>query len=222
MRKALFLGTGGLSGAAGVRANSKKDRAAKAAEQQVRLQKQMLNATQPAPRYIDPTLHTDLASVSAVAETTLVEGSVARLRTAAICTVSDLGYTPYDASIGSGAMITFRKPLTMKCRARNMGMMMTPDAMGTRVTVVAAPTTQVTDWGESRQIAEKLLSRLREVVAVTPEPPNEATGAPQPVVESTTSEIERLAELHAREALTDDEFTAAKAKALGRPADGAA
>jgi hypothetical protein len=42
MRKALFLGTGGVSGL-GVRANSKKERTAKAAEKQVRLQKQMLS-----------------------------------------------------------------------------------------------------------------------------------------------------------------------------------
>jgi len=42
MRKALFLGTGGLSGMAGVRANSKKERTAKAAEKQVRLQQQAL------------------------------------------------------------------------------------------------------------------------------------------------------------------------------------
>jgi hypothetical protein len=40
MRKALFVGTGGLSGMAGVRANSKKERTAKAAEKQVRLQGQ--------------------------------------------------------------------------------------------------------------------------------------------------------------------------------------
>ncbi len=42
MRKALFLGTGGLSGMAGVRANSKKERTAKAAEKQVRRQKQAM------------------------------------------------------------------------------------------------------------------------------------------------------------------------------------
>lgn len=48
MRKALFLGTGGLSGAAGIKANSKKERTAKAAEKQLRLQKQMLKAQQAA------------------------------------------------------------------------------------------------------------------------------------------------------------------------------
>ena len=42
MRKAFFLGTVGLSGAVGVRANSKKQRAANAAEAQVRLQKQVI------------------------------------------------------------------------------------------------------------------------------------------------------------------------------------
>jgi hypothetical protein len=211
LRWAAIIGTGGL---APVKGTSPRERTAKAAEKQVKLQKQALSATQPAPRSAGPTLHTALASVSAIAETTLADCSVARLRTAAIRTVSDLGYTPHDASIGSGAMITFRKPLTMKCRARDMGMMITPEATGTRVAVVAGPTTQMTDWGESRQIAEKLLSGLREVVAVTPEPPSEAT-APQAVVESTASEIERLAQLHTQGALTDAEFAAAKAKILG-------
>jgi membrane protease subunit (stomatin/prohibitin family) len=46
MRKALFLGTGGLSGVAGVRANSKKERTAKAAEKQVRIQQQMFRGAQ--------------------------------------------------------------------------------------------------------------------------------------------------------------------------------
>jgi hypothetical protein len=45
MRKTLFVSTGGLSGLA-VRANSKKERTAKAAENQVRLQKQMLSGGQ--------------------------------------------------------------------------------------------------------------------------------------------------------------------------------
>ena len=41
MRKALFVATGGASGMV-VKSNSKKERSAKAAEQQVRLQKQLL------------------------------------------------------------------------------------------------------------------------------------------------------------------------------------
>jgi Short C-terminal domain len=50
MRKALFLGTGGLSGAAGIKANSKKERTAKAAEKQLRLQKQMAKEQRQASR----------------------------------------------------------------------------------------------------------------------------------------------------------------------------
>jgi hypothetical protein len=38
LRKTLFIGTGGLSGVAGVRANSKKERSAKALEKQLALQ----------------------------------------------------------------------------------------------------------------------------------------------------------------------------------------
>jgi ribosomal protein L7/L12 len=45
MRKALFLGTGGASGVV-IRANSKKERTAKAAEKQLRIQRQMLKANE--------------------------------------------------------------------------------------------------------------------------------------------------------------------------------
>lgn len=50
MRKALFVSTGGLSGVAGVKANSKKERTAKAAEKQLRIQKQQLRAAKIAAR----------------------------------------------------------------------------------------------------------------------------------------------------------------------------
>lgn len=46
MRKSLFVATGGLSGAAGVKANSKKDRAAKAAEKQLKLMKHQARLAQ--------------------------------------------------------------------------------------------------------------------------------------------------------------------------------
>lgn len=51
-RKALFLATGGLSGLA-IKANSAKERTARAAEKQVRLQRQLLKAnhgTSPVPQ----------------------------------------------------------------------------------------------------------------------------------------------------------------------------
>lgn len=48
MRKALFVYTGGLSGVA-VKANSKKERTAKAAEKQLRLQQQAARTVRAAP-----------------------------------------------------------------------------------------------------------------------------------------------------------------------------
>jgi len=48
LRKTLWVSTGGLSGAVGVKANSKKDRTAKAAEAQLKLLKEQ--AKPPAPR----------------------------------------------------------------------------------------------------------------------------------------------------------------------------
>jgi hypothetical protein len=46
-------------------------------------------------------------------------------------------------------------------------------------------------------------------------PPPPAPPAPAPSVDDATSEIERLASLHDSGSLSDDEFTAAKAKVLG-------
>ena len=42
-----------------------------------------------------------------------------------------------------------------------------------------------------------------------------AYSAPAPAEEDPTAQIEKLAQLHASGALTDEEFAAAKAKALG-------
>ena len=42
-----------------------------------------------------------------------------------------------------------------------------------------------------------------------------AYSAPAPVEEDATTQIEKLAQLHASGALTDEEFAAAKAKILG-------
>lgn len=46
LRKSLFVATGGLSGAAGIKANSKKERTAKAQEAQLRLMRQQARQTQ--------------------------------------------------------------------------------------------------------------------------------------------------------------------------------
>jgi hypothetical protein len=70
---------------------------------------------------------------------------------------------------------------------------------------------QVYDWGEKGKIAEKLFSRIDELL------PNVAETTPPATAQrtSTSEEITRLAELHRTGALTDEEFSAAKAKLLG-------
>ena len=46
-------------------------------------------------------------------------------------------------------------------------------------------------------------------------PPEEYEAAPPPAPASDMDQLQQLAELHASGALTDEEFTAAKAKILG-------
>jgi hypothetical protein len=65
LRKALFVGTGGLSGAAGVKANSKKERTAKALEKQNRLLQRQESAA--APVYARPgPISDELAKLAAL------------------------------------------------------------------------------------------------------------------------------------------------------------
>jgi len=52
-----------------------------------------------------------------------------------------------------------------------------------------------------------------EAAAPPPAPPPPA--APAPAADDATSELERLASLHASGVLSDEEFAAAKAKVLG-------
>ncbi len=56
--------------------------------------------------------------------------------------------------------------------------------------------------------------RAEEAQAAAPPPPEAPPPAAAPV-DATTEKINELAQLHASGALTDEEFAAAKAKALG-------
>ncbi len=169
MRKALFLGTGGLSGMAGVRANSKKERTAKAAEKQVRLQKQMLSGSQQT-----TTAHVHPVSTTARAakteEATFTRCSVVQLHAAAVRTVSEMGYSAIDASGRDTGIVSFRTGMSM----RSMGQLMTarvfPGADGAKVVVGGQPRNrQLYDWGEAQKIARKFLARLGETVDTAPE-----------------------------------------------------
>lgn len=54
-----------------------------------------------------------------------------------------------------------------------------------------------------------------EAEAAAPPPPGQAPPPPAPPEDPTVEKINELAQLHASGALTDEEFAAAKAKALG-------
>ena len=68
---------------------------------------------------------------------------------------------------------------------------------------------RVFDWGERREITELFFTTLGQVLPEVPEP-----GVITERV-SAADELERLAALHARGALDDDEFRRAKQRLLG-------
>jgi hypothetical protein len=84
-----------------------------------------------------------------------------------------------------------------------------------RVSVGAAPaglrSLRLFDFGETREVADLFFGRLRDVLPTVEEP------GFQPGAEgiSAVDELERLASLHERGALDDDEFRRAKNRLLG-------
>ena len=76
-----------------------------------------------------------------------------------------------------------------------------------RTAVIAGTATHVSN-NVSRRQAQRWQAKEDQQ-----QPPQQY--APPPAEDPTTAEIERLADLHTRGLLSDDEFAAAKAKALG-------
>ncbi len=179
MRKALFVGTGGLSGAAGIKANSKKDRTAKAAEQQVRLQKQMLRGSQ--------------------------QTTGAWTRPSAPVRKK---YPLWHHAGGWGTVLALFGAMLMT--AGTVGAI----AVGSVLIALALVLAVVAYRSHPRQQAKRggKAEPVRAVGAI-----GVPVGIPRApaAVGSTVGEIELLADLHRRGALTDEEFAAAKGKVLG-------
>ncbi len=70
---------------------------------------------------------------------------------------------------------------------------------------------QIVGWGEKGMITRQFFEALVEVLPEIPEP---APVVPAAAAPTTTAELERLAALHERGALTDEEFGQAKAQLL--------
>ena len=88
-------------------------------------------------------------------------------------------------------------------------------AGGVRVSLGASPAgfqaIRLFGFGERNEISQLFFETLELVLPDVPEP--ESQTAPQSV--SAVDELERLAELHARGALDDEEFRQAKRRFLG-------
>ena len=92
--------------------------------------------------------------------------------------------------------------------------------MATRTAVVAGTATAVSGRVARRQ-ASKYDQPAEPQQSEQQPPPQQDAPAPQPQAapaepqDDTTSRLQELAQLHTQGILTDDEFTAAKAKLLG-------
>jgi len=222
MRKALFLGTGGLSGMAGVKANSKKDRTAKAAEKQVRLQKQALRdsgrTAQLRTRSTRIGPHEGWLNEVATALADLGLTEIGRNS----CTV--LAGIPLETDIGAEDG-KFRVAVNLfadseRSRQAVEGFTSKPDAR--KAISKGLGTFQTTDrllYAASAHGKRVDQSRLEEVMAAIagtalPAPVEVDNGTPATDLSAAT-ELERLAALHERGALTAEEFAAAKARIIG-------
>jgi Short C-terminal domain len=221
MRKALFLGTGGASGMV-IKANSKKERTAKAAEKQIRLQKQMLN--QQATQATQATVTTSRPRVLGDHEGWFNEIAAA---------LADLGFSERTRNTASQwALGSDEGELQMEEEGGSTGhafciILFANDELAQLAVARAADMRlgQLKRTGRlvyivlgPKRWASKLdLEQVNDVVSEigVPAPRREDTTDDERVSLGPVAEIEQLAQLHTQGTLTDEEFAAAKAKVLG-------
>ena len=94
--------------------------------------------------------------------------------------------------------------------------------MAARTAVVAGTATAVHGRVARRQAAKyqqqdeaQQDEAQQQYEAQQPPPPQYAPPEPAPAADDTSARLQQLADLHTQGILTDDEFSAAKAKALG-------
>ncbi len=204
MRKALFLGTGGLSGAAGVRANSKKERTAKAAEKQV----QLLRGSQQPTRATRPSAQPSSAVKKGLKPKTWKDDAAYACLCALFGVLVAQGNTAgvvIGCLLGIGALVFAVRAYRHHPRQRSRREGEPVPVTGT--IGVPAPSEAVKQDAPDKPNA---VSGRRELAANVAQVPTTAA------VGSTAGEIERLADLHGCGVLTDEEFAAAKSKMIER------
>lgn len=203
MRKALFLGTGGLSGAAGVRANSKKERTAKAAEKQV----QLLRGSQQPTRAARPSAQPSLAVKKGLKPKTWKDDAAYAFLCVLFGVLVAQGNTAgvvIGCLLGICALVFVGRAYRHHPRQRSRREGEPVPAMGT----IGVP-------ASSKAVKQHAPDKPNAVSGRPELAANVAQARPTEGVGSTAGELERLAGLHASGALTDAEFAAAKTKILG-------
>jgi hypothetical protein len=206
VRKALFLGTGGLSGVAGVRANSKKERTAKAAEKQVRLQRQVQAGvsrqsarpitTRPSTGSRAPSKPLGWTGATILSLFLLIFGGLAAIG------ASSSGEGGVAAVFG----VAFVGLILVVLRKAYLNEQQTSR--------VAQPVPVRAEMRGTVPLAfEPLTDQERKEITATEARSESESSATEGG--SIAEEIEKLAHLHAQGSLTDEEFAAAKAKTLG-------
>jgi hypothetical protein len=207
MRKALFVSTGGLSGLA-VKANSKKERTAKAAEKQVRLQQQQLRGSQQTTtRVARPSAQRSTAKKRGLKPTKRMD----ELAYALGCAALGVGFAQGNsAGVVIGCLLGIGAVVFVVRAYRNYPRQGTgPEREAKSVPAVRAAGVPAS--------SETVKHAPPETANQRPVPAASGPQSPGPVpVGSTAAEIERLADLHGRGALTDEEFAAAKSKMIER------
>ncbi len=88
-----------------------------------------------------------------------------------------------------------------------------PGLVGTMArTAVVVGTASAVSGGTRNRQEEKQEAKQQQAAAAAPAA---AVPAPEPAVDDPMEKVKQLGELHAQGLLTDEEFSAAKAKALG-------
>jgi hypothetical protein len=205
LRKGLFVASGGLSGAAGVKANSKKERTAKALEQQNRLAKKAARPTAATSSTANPVYTIVNYDGGFPSHANPERAGTLFLRPDGKWEIRFKKSTDY---IYGG--IT-RYPMTVTpvrggrdriCRVR---MTDTQDsAISANFTVVGC---------SAEQFSVKLATYRAKLLPLTPPRPPIATAS----VIGVADEIAKLAELRKQGLLTEGEFVAQKSKLLGKP-----
>jgi hypothetical protein len=149
------------------------------------------------------------------------EVSPARLFAAVQRVVASLGYGVAYADAASRTLSFATGASRKSFSGQEMSATVTTDLggvttlhFGGRRTQTGLARNQVYDWGEKRGIAARVIDAVDGVLPRTPEPSDGAPPSASPP-DSVADELERLADLHQRGVLDEDEFRKAKARLLG-------